>query len=188
MSSTNLLQWNPTAANQETDAQYAADSQRSGGAVDPSVFAAKLGNKLFYQLSTYMTALFTAFANKGFSTSDANFENLTAQCANFLTTKDILPGLQNVLYAPLVIFNCDQANGFQVTLTGDLGVNVAYADVGQMITFAFTQDGVGGHSVSTSSNVLGMGTPSKAANATSVQTFICLGDNLLHPIGPMVVS
>lgn len=188
MAGTNVLQWNPTGANQETDAQYLADSQRAGGATNPSLFDARLANKLFYQLTTYMEALFTAFANKGFATSDADLSALITQCANFVTTADLLPGLQNVLYAPVVQFNCLQATGFQVTLIGDIGVNVAWAHVGQTITFAFTQDGVGNHNVSTSANVVSMGTPSKAANATSVQTFIVLGDNKLHPIGPMVVS
>lgn len=88
MATTNLQQWNPTAVNQENDAAYAADSQRSGGATNPSIFQAELANKLFYQTTTFLTALFTAFANKGFTTSDSNLSTLTATCANFLTTAD----------------------------------------------------------------------------------------------------
>lgn len=88
MATTNVQQWNPTAANQETDAEYTADSQRAGGATNPSVFQAELANKLFYQLSTYVAALFAAFAAKGFTTSDSNLPTLTAQCSNFLTTGD----------------------------------------------------------------------------------------------------
>ena len=185
---TNLLQWNPTQANQETDAAYAADSQRAGGAVDPSLFASVLANKLFFQCTTYLTALFQAFANKGFTTSDASLATLTAQCANFLTSADVKPGLQYVLYAPTLVFDATQANGFQVTLTGGLSFTVTGATVGQLITLVFTQDGVGGRAVTYPGNVLSPGVPSVAAGASSAQLFQVLNDNQLHPIGPMVVS
>lgn len=88
MATTNLLQWNPTAVNQENDAAYLADSQRAGGATNPSILQAELANKAFFQWSTFLTALFQAFANKGFTTSDSNLNTLTAACANFLTTAD----------------------------------------------------------------------------------------------------
>lgn len=90
MATTNLIQWNPTAANQENDAAYAADSQRAGGATNPALFDATLANKAFYQWSTFLTALFAAYAAKGFTTSDSNLSTLTAQCAGFLTTADLL--------------------------------------------------------------------------------------------------
>jgi hypothetical protein len=185
---TNLLQWNPTGANQETDAAYLADSQRAGGATDPSLFASVLANKAFYQWSTYLYAFFTAFANKGFSTSDANVSTLTAQCANFLTSADIKPGLQYVLYAPTLTFNCTQANGFQVPLNGNLSFTLSTPSIGQQILLAFTQDGVGGHTVTWPSSVVGYGTVDTTANKTSQQLFIVLNDNLLHPISPMTVS
>lgn len=88
MATTNMQPWNPTAANQENDAAYTADPQRAGGATDPSVFQSVLANKLFYQTTIYLTAFFTAFANKGFSTSDSNLPTLIAQCANFLVAGD----------------------------------------------------------------------------------------------------
>jgi hypothetical protein len=88
MATTNLKQWNPTAVNQENDAQYDADSQRAGGATNPSIFDARLANKAFFQWSTFLTALFQAFANKGFTTSDSNLNTLTATCAAFMTTAD----------------------------------------------------------------------------------------------------
>lgn len=188
MASTTLLQWNPTQTNQQNDATYLADSQRAGGASDPSLFASVLANKAFNQWSNYLFALFTAFANKGFSTSDANISTLIAQCANFLTSADVKPNLVYVLYSPTLVFAAGTSNGFQVVLTGNLAFTLSGLVVGQPITLAFTQDGVGGRTVSYPSNVLTPGTPSTAANATSVQTFVVLADNLLHPTGPMVVS
>lgn len=188
---TNLQQWNPTAANQETDAQYAADSQRSSGASNPSQFDAKLANKLFYQLSTFLFALFTSFANKGFTTSDSSASSLTAQCNNFLTTADVLPGLQTVGYAPTLVLDCSKADGFQVTLTGNVtSLTIVNSTFGQTVTLAFTQDSVGGRTValSTAGNLLSPGVIDTTSNLTSRQTFQRLGDGNLHPSTVMTVS
>jgi fibronectin-binding autotransporter adhesin len=148
MASTNLQQWNPTAVNQETDAQYAADSTRAGGAVDPAIFLSVLGNKAFYQWSTYLTALFQAFANKGFTTSDSSLNTLTAQCANFLTTADTLPPIQSVAYSSTPTFNAGAASGFQMTLTGNVtGITITGVAPGELIAIEFIQDGTGGRTV-----------------------------------------
>lgn len=189
MAGTNLLQWNPTASNQETDSQYSADSQRSGGAVNPSEFDATLANKLFYQITTYLTALFTAFANKGYATSDSDLGVLTAQCANFLTTADVKLGLQQVPYSSTLVLNCTTSNGFQISLAGDVtSLTLQYAATGQRILLAFTQDSAGNHSVTWPSNVIDPGTVSGAPNSNSVQEFIVLADTKLHPITAMAVS
>lgn len=184
---TNMLQWNPTASNQENDAAYLADSQRTGGATNPSVFQSVLANKLFYQVTTYLTALFTAFSNKGFSTSDLNLGTLTAQCANFLTTADVHPGAQLVPYAPLLAFDAAHYDGFQVVLSGNLSFTVSSPTPGQRIALVFTQDVAGGHNVTFPSTVKNPGSVSTAAGTTSIQYFIVLFDNQLYPLGPMTV-
>ena len=188
MASTNMQQWNPTATNQESDAAYTADSQRAGGATNPSIFASILANKAFFQFSTYLTALFTAFANKGFATSDASLATLTAQCANFLTTADVHAGLQYVPFSPTLAFACASYDGFQVTLTGNLTFSLSSPSIGQKITLAFTQDATGGRTVTWPGNVVGHGTIDGTANATSQQLFEVLNDNLLHQLGVMTVS
>jgi hypothetical protein len=189
MASTNLLQWNPTAANQESDAAYTADSQRAGGATEPSVFRAVLANKAYYQWSTFLTALFTAFANKGFTTSDASLSTLTAQCANFLTTADVRTGIRAVTYATSMTLDCSLADGFEVLLTGNVtALNIVNAVLGQSVTLVFVQDGVGGRTVAFPTNVKNPGTPSTVAGETSVQTFKILTDLNLHPTTPVMVS
>lgn len=191
MSSTNLQQWNPSQNNQETDSAYAADSQRLGGATNPSLFTSLLANKLFYQVTTFLTALFTAFANKGFTTSDASLATLTAQCANFLTTADVLPGMLTVGFSPTLSLDCSKANGFQVTLTGNVtSLSIINSTFGQKITLAFTQDGVGGRTVAlnTASNLLSPGIIDTTVNLTSKQSFQRLGDGNLHPDSVMTVS
>lgn len=188
MATTNLLQWNPNATNQEDDAAYLADSQRTGGAADPSIFDSVLANKLFFQCTTYLTALFTAFANKGFPTSDANLATLTAQCANFLTTADTRPGLSSIAYSATPIFNALTADGFQVTLTGNItSLTLNNLTFGQRFIMAFVQDGGGGHGVTFPTNVKTPGAVSGVPGATSIQPFVVLLDGNLYPTGPMVV-
>ena len=53
MSITNtIIQWNPTGGNQESDAAYAADTQRSGGALAGQDLFYNTANKLWYQTSS----------------------------------------------------------------------------------------------------------------------------------------
>lgn len=153
MATTNVQQWNPGAANQENDAAYLADSQRAGGATDPSLFLSPLANKVFYQMSTYLTALFTAFAAKGFTTSDSNLSTLTAQCANFLTSADFRANLQNVAYAPNVSFDVSQSLGFQLTLAGNSSITVSNVAPGDIVAFLFVQDSSGSRTVTFSGGV-----------------------------------
>ena len=87
--STNFQQWNPTEANQETDAQYTADGLRSGGASLDGVFPSATANKAFYQWSTFIAAFASMLVAKGYSPSDANLGNLAAVLANIMTAEDM---------------------------------------------------------------------------------------------------
>lgn len=91
---TNFQQWNPGIENQQTDAEYTADTQRSGGAV-AGVFPSTTANKLFFQLSSMVTALATMMANKGYTVEDGsagtsghNFAALVAVLTNLVTAVD----------------------------------------------------------------------------------------------------
>lgn len=188
MATTNLQQWNPTAANQQNDATYAADSQRAGGATDPSVFLSVLANKAFFQWSTYLTALFAAFAAKGFTTSDSNISTLTAQCANFLTSADIKPPQHTVAFSPTPVFDCNLATGFRIDLSGNVTsstlINMPVA--GTIITFFI---------VSASPGTFDFAWPSNVANPPIVRTqsagnlltyeFVSDGSNL-YPLSTFV--
>jgi hypothetical protein len=188
MAISNFIQWNPTAANQESDAAYLADSQRAGGAATPSLFAATLGNKLFYQLSTCVTALNKMLANKGFNVSDVDVNVLAAQYGNLLTTADMRAGLIAVPYASTLAFDCTKSNGFHVTLTGDLTFTLTGPSVGQQIVLAFTQDSTGNHAVNWPGVVRAQGTLMPNSGYTSTQAFVVLDNNQLYPIGPMTVA
>lgn len=87
--STNFLQWNAPQANQETDAEYLADTQRANGAPVGAVFPSPLANKLFYQMSTMCTAIADALVSFGESPSDANLATLTALMEKYLSIPTI---------------------------------------------------------------------------------------------------
>jgi hypothetical protein len=184
-----MQQWNPNQNNQENDAQYTADSMRTNGASNPSVFDSSLANKLFYQCSTYLSALFSAFASKGYDSSDSDFATLTAQCANFLTKADLLGGLQVVAYAASVAFDASKNNGFKVVLGGSISFTVTGQTVGQRITLIFTMPAGGGAgwTITYPANVIG-GVPVTDANANNVQEFIVDDNLVLRPLSGMTVS
>jgi hypothetical protein len=79
----NFQQWNPTQANQETDAQYSADTQRSGGAI-AGVFPSPLANKLFYQPTTFVTAFAQMLAFAGATVSDASITALITTLQSYV--------------------------------------------------------------------------------------------------------
>jgi hypothetical protein len=103
MAQTNFSQWNPGAANQETDAAYQADSQRLSGAVNGEFWNDVLANKILYQVSTAVRSLMVALVGKGYTTSDgttpfsadtsssAGVAALSTVLSNILTQADNVP-------------------------------------------------------------------------------------------------
>ena len=172
MATTNLVPFNPTQTNQETDAAYLADSNRTGGFGTDAIWPSPLANKTLNLLSNYLYALFSAFATKGFTTNDDNVPLLTAVCANFLTTADVLPGLVGVTFSPTAAFNAGTSNGFQMRLTGNItSSTISGATSGQLLAFYFTQDAVGGRTVVFPTSFVGAVQPDPTALAVSLQMF-----------------
>jgi hypothetical protein len=104
MPSTNFIQVNPNANNQETDSAYSSDSQRSGGMVS-GVFASILANKIFYQSSTFITAFANFLVAKGYSPNDGSaspstaLANLQTVFANLITSADLTTALAGLVSA-----------------------------------------------------------------------------------------
>lgn len=189
MATTNMQQWNPTASNQENDSAYTADSQRAGGATDPSVFLSALANKVFFQSSTYLTALFTAFAAKGFTTSDSNISTLAAQCANFLTTADLRALITNLPYSPTPVLDGSKTNAWFLLLDGDITIpTIAGLSDGQIVTFVYLQDATGGHTVTFPTQLFEAAQPDPAANSCSAQAFIytTAAGGFFRATGPLI--
>lgn len=94
---TNFLQINPNANNQESDAAYAADSLRTGGAATNALLPSPIYNKSMYQSSTFIASLAAALVAKGYSPNDGSavpataVVNLTAVLVNIMTQADMAP-------------------------------------------------------------------------------------------------
>lgn len=100
--STNIQQFNPTAANQENDTTYTGDSQRVNGVATDAIIPSASINKFRYQASTLAAALSLALSDKGYVISDGSpgavpisggqstaVANLAAVLANILTNADM---------------------------------------------------------------------------------------------------
>jgi hypothetical protein len=142
---TNFLQWNPNQVNQETDAQYQADSQRIGGAPVGTPFPSRTGNKALYQVSTGVAALMQMMANKGFNVTDVNFGNLASVLSAIQTTADQKAPLVVVPYSPTASFQANLTSTFQMTLNGNAtSCSIGNWSAGQIISFILIQGGGGG--------------------------------------------
>lgn len=179
--STNLLQFNPGAANQETDAQYAADSQRAGGAINGQIFNDQLANKLFYQLSTFCTAFGLMMASKGYTITDTDISTLEGQLANVITAADLKANLQILGFSSTTNFNAATSNGFQVTLSGNMTATASGVSPGQEVTFIIIQDGTGGRDITWGTGFAGGPSPAPNPNQVSIITFYGDGGGTLRP-------
>jgi hypothetical protein len=185
VATSNFLQFNPTAVNQDTDAAYLADATRLGGAIDGNEWPSLSANKTLYQASTAIAALMQMMANKGFTVSDTALSTLTAQLSNILTTADGRSALQHVAWASTVSLNAARYDGFEIDLSDNIALTVIGQSIGQLITLIFTKSGIS-PTVTYPSNVFGGGQPDLTPGAVSVQLFKVdiLGN--LHAAGPVV--
>jgi len=87
--SSNFQVFNPTGSNQENDASYTGDALRANGIQTNNLFPSPTANKLFYQVTTFISALAGALAAKGYVLADTVLSTLQAVLANVLTTADI---------------------------------------------------------------------------------------------------
>ena len=188
MATSNFLPFNPTQANQETDAAYLTDATRTGGAGVGAIWPSNSANKTLYQVSTAVAALMQAMANKGFTVSDASLSALTTQLANILTTADLLSNLQSVSWAYSLALNAARYNGFEISLAGNSTLSISGQTVGQVIVLLFAQDGTGGHTITYPGNIVGGAQPDPSVSIISGQIFKVNAVGTLQALGPMVSS
>ena len=186
---TNFLQFNPSQANQETDAAYLTDSVRTSGAGVDGIWPSDSANKTLYQASTMVAALAQMLANKGFSVSDANYAALVTQLGNILTTADGRGGLQNLIWSSTISLNAATFQGFAIPLQGSTALSLTGVSAGALYVMLYTQDSAGGHTVTFGT---GFGAnavqPDPAPYAVSAQVFMANAALLLVPIGPLMSS
>lgn len=203
--SSNFLQWNPTEANQETDAAYNSDALRSGGAMVGAIFPSATANKLFFQLSTMVTALANFIVAQGGTAEDANLATLLTNLT------DALENIAESVSAPDQVDYTITANGeLSITVPSNSCVTVRVAlnggsvtsstisgiQPGQIVTLAVGTPNSGtGWSFNFPPNFLNPASiPSVAANRIYVQSFIVYSpytvydpSPILIPIGPQIV-
>lgn len=187
--STNLVQWNNGAINQETDSQYAVDSLRTGGAPTGGVLPSPTFNKLAYQLSTFVAAFGEMLANKNFSTSDADINVLSAVLANIITSADIPTPLVVVPFSPTPTLAAANVGGFYMSLTGNSAIQaITGLTTGQLVAMYYLQDSIGGRVVTFPAAMFSAITPDPTPNSLSVQLFRFdgIGGGFLRPAGPLV--
>lgn len=185
--STNILQWNSTEANQETDAVYAVDALRTGGAQSGAIFPSPLSNKAFYQWSSVCAALAQALVAKGYTVNDSPFSALVAVFENIKTSADFTDSMLLVNYASSITFNAQTSSGFDLTLTGNVATSsLINTSIGQILIFVISQDSVGGRTFVWPSQLTPAGPLCQIANSTSVQIFQSRANGNFLPTGPML--
>lgn len=183
MGTTNFLPWNPTQANQESDAAYLADAQRTGGAPTGTPFPSATGNKLFFQLAAGMAALMNMMATKGYTCNDFDTALATVM-ANIVTQADLRTPLQVVSFASAITCNAAKYSGFKISLTGNTTITVSGAVQGQRINFIFQQDSIGGRTVTWPASFTNVPTPDLTANNKTIIEVELSNDGFFYPCAP----
>lgn len=160
---TNFVQHNPNAANQEPDGTFDSDSLTTAGIGVDAVMPSSWMNKRWYQDSTFVAAFAQMLAAKGYSTSDANVSTLAGVLANVLTNADIKTAMVNVTWSASVTCDCSTANGFRISLAGNTTITFTNSVDFQVVTLSLLNPS--NYTVAFSSNVRASFVPySSAAN------------------------
>ena len=187
MATTNFEQWNSAALNQETDAEYLADTQRIGGVTTGSLAPSYTMNKFYYQASTFIAAFGQMLATKGYTNSDSSVATLAAVLANVVTESDLASNIVALSFSPTPSFNAASSNGFQMTLSGNITAStISGVTPGQLLAFYFVQDSVGGRTVSWPSSFVGALQPDTAAASVSVMLFRADTGGIARAVSPMI--
>ena len=184
--SSNFLTFNPASANQETDAAYATDATRTGGAGVDAVWPSVSANKTLKQSTIFPAAFGQMMAAKGFTVSDADQNALAAVLANVVTTADQRGGLQTVTWASSLALNAASHTNFQITLGGDTALSATGQAAGDTVTLLLAQDATGGRVVTYGAGFAAGWQLDATPNTLSVVTFKTNAALLLEPSNPSV--
>ena len=184
---TNFLVFNPDGELMEIDAAYAADTLRTGGIPTAAIVPHLMVNKLFYQLSMFVTAFCQMMVNKGVSTSDANFANLVTALSAVRLTSDFMASIVEIPWATSVVFDGSVSAQFDLLLTGNVAASsLVNTTPGQFLIFIVVQDNTGGRTMVWPSNLNGVGLVCPLANSISVQMFGVRPNGYVFPMSRML--
>lgn len=187
MATTNFLQFNPSAINQETDAQYLIDALRVGGAPVDGILPSNLTNKAWAQWSTFIAAFCGALLNKGLSTSDADLGVLEAVLANVIIASDLPIATRFVPSSPTPELDANKTSAFFLPLSQNEALAITNLNFdGQQLLLVYQQDGAGGRTITFPGNFVGAIQPDPFPGAVSMQAFYYYqAGNLLISRGPL---
>lgn len=191
--SSNFLQFNPGAANQETDSQYAADAQRTGGFIANQLLPSRLANKILYQVIQFIYAFAQMMAAKGYVMADTDAGALQTVLSNVRTNADERALLSVLPYAATSVFNFANTDAIQMTMSGNVTISTFTGLApGRKVKLIMIQDGTGGRTLTWPVGPPNLGVifsaPDPTPGATNIQEIIVLANGTLHPGSPMIVS
>ena len=183
--STNFVQHNPGAANQEPDSAFDSDSLTTGGIGTDAIMPSAWMNKRWDQDSTFVAAFAQALANKGYVVSDANIATLETVLANVLTNADQKTPLVSVTYSPTPVFPASTSNGFEVILAGNVTSSTfdAAPAIGQILTFVIVQNSSAPFTFTPPTSVNGWTPISTTLNSVNVRQFVVIENGTIWPLG-----
>jgi hypothetical protein len=185
----NFLQFNPGAANQETDAAYLADAQRIGGFQSQQLLPSMLLNKIVFQCAQFIYAFTQMMLAKGYAMLDSDAGALQAQLANVRTNADQRSLLTVVGWSANPVLDFTNTDAIQITLSGNITPTFAGLAAGRTVRLILIQDGTGGRIVNYPGSMgATFSQPDGTAASTNMQQIQVTADNVLHPAGPMTVS
>jgi hypothetical protein len=104
-------------------------------------------------------------------------------------SSDLPTPLQLIGFSPVVVLNAAVFNGFELTLNGNMQINLTGVRPGQFYVLMYVQDSVGGRIVSIESPGVGaFGQPDPAPGEASTQVFVADVTGFLHPVTPVISS
>lgn len=184
---TNFLVFNPEGDFMEIDAAYVVDTLRTGGIPPEAIVPHLMINKLFYQLSMFVTAFCQMLVDKGVSTSDANFTNLVNALSAVRLTGDFLASIVEIAWATSVTFDGAVSAQFDLLLTGNVSASsLVNTAPGQILVFIVVQDATGGRTMAWPSNLNGVGLVCPLPNSISVQMFGVRPSGYVFPMSRML--
>ncbi len=188
MASTNFKEWDPPLQNAQGDTAYSTETMRTGGAVLTALLPSAVFNKFAHQTAMFAAAFCTMLAQKSYTTSDENFNDLVAVLMNVRTNNDVKALIQTIAYATSINFDASIAGEFDLTLTGNVSSSTLNNVVaGQLLVFVITQDATGNRTFAWPANISNPGAIAPQAGVTSLQMFLVRGNGTtIVPASPML--
>jgi hypothetical protein len=141
MGSSNFKQFNPNALNMTNDTDYNSSSYRLNGVV-PGQAPSALHNKLFYQVSTMVSAIGQVLADAGKTVTDANLTSLIADLKDVFIQVPAFP--KGYLGGPVPVYTSPSTVTFKAGMRARDILNAADMELASDVPVSLASSGAGG--------------------------------------------